>query len=226
MAHYYMMASMSTVLQAQHEDYITAHQIMDNLEDMFGGQAIEKCQEAISNLINYRQKAGSSIKEHMLKVMGYLAKVQTNGANINAESQLTMIFETLLKEYIPFRATFNLSARHNTTLTELMQELQKFERMIKVSTIVEANFAEASTSKPSLGNGKKKQVAKKESSSVPPNKGKNKNKKNPNKLNCFHYGKVGHMKKNCKDYLAAKGKKGECDLLIVEACMVEESSDN
>ncbi|XP_024031745.1 uncharacterized protein LOC112094602 [Morus notabilis] len=123
MARCYMMASMSTMLQAQHKDYITARQIMDNLEDMFGGQAAEKRQEALSNLINYRQKAGSSIKEHMLKVMGYLAEVQTNGADIDAESQLTMIFETLSKEYIPFRATFNLSARQNITLTKLMQEL-------------------------------------------------------------------------------------------------------
>ncbi|XP_024029850.1 uncharacterized protein LOC112094069 [Morus notabilis] len=123
MARCYMMESMSTVLQAQHEDYITARQIMDNLEDMFGGQAAKKCREALSNLINYRQKAGSSIKEHMLKLMGYLAEVQTNGADIDAESQLTMIFETLSKEYILFRATFNLSARQNITLTELMQEL-------------------------------------------------------------------------------------------------------
>jgi len=49
MARCYMMASMSTVLQAQHEDYITARQIMDNLEDMFGGQATEKRREALSN---------------------------------------------------------------------------------------------------------------------------------------------------------------------------------
>ncbi|XP_024031025.1 uncharacterized protein LOC112094433 [Morus notabilis] len=41
MARCYMMASMSTVLQVQHEDYKTARQIMDNLEDMFGGQAVK-----------------------------------------------------------------------------------------------------------------------------------------------------------------------------------------
>ncbi|XP_024021530.1 uncharacterized protein LOC112091631 [Morus notabilis] len=100
MARCHMMASMSTVLQAQHEDYITARQIMDNLEDI--------------------EKARSSIKEHMLKVMGYLADAQSNGADIDTESQLTMIFETLSNEYIPCRATFNLSAKQNITLTELM----------------------------------------------------------------------------------------------------------
>ncbi|XP_024028690.1 uncharacterized protein LOC112093780 [Morus notabilis] len=86
----YMIASMSTVLQAQHEDYITTCQIMDNLEDMFSGQAAEKRREALSNIINYRLKAGSSVKEHMLKVMGYLADAQSNGADIDAESQLTI----------------------------------------------------------------------------------------------------------------------------------------
>ncbi|XP_024023570.1 uncharacterized protein LOC112092234 [Morus notabilis] len=94
MARCYMITSMSTVLQAQHEDYITARQIMDNFEDMFSYQATEKRQEALSNLINYRQKAGSFIKEHMLKVMGHLTDAHTNRADIDAESQLTMIFET------------------------------------------------------------------------------------------------------------------------------------
>ncbi|XP_024027879.1 uncharacterized protein LOC112093508 [Morus notabilis] len=120
MARCYMMASMSTVLQAQHEDYITARQIMDNLEDMFGSQAAEKCREVLSNLINCRQKAGSSVKEHMLKVMAYLTDAQSNGADIDAESQLIMIFETLLKEYILFRATINLSTKQNITMIELM----------------------------------------------------------------------------------------------------------
>ncbi|XP_024019826.1 uncharacterized protein LOC112091155 [Morus notabilis] len=87
----YMMASMSIVLQAQHEDYITARQIIDNLEDMFGGQAAEKRREALSNLINCIQKVGSSINEHMLKVMGYLAEVQTNGADIDAESYMNNV---------------------------------------------------------------------------------------------------------------------------------------
>ena len=35
----------------------------------------------------------------------------------------------------------------------------------------------------------------------------------------------GHFKKNCRDFLAAKGKGGK-ELLIIEACLVEDSKDN
>ncbi|KAL5561705.1 hypothetical protein UlMin_031452 [Ulmus minor] len=36
----YMMASMNSVLQKQHEGYLNARDIMHNVEDMFGGQSV------------------------------------------------------------------------------------------------------------------------------------------------------------------------------------------
>ncbi|KAL5570148.1 hypothetical protein UlMin_026723 [Ulmus minor] len=39
-AHCYMMASMSSFLQKQHEGYKNAREIMQNIEDMFGGQSL------------------------------------------------------------------------------------------------------------------------------------------------------------------------------------------
>ncbi|KAL5555354.1 hypothetical protein UlMin_037590 [Ulmus minor] len=36
----YMMASMNSVLQRQHEGYLNARDIMHNIEDMFGGQSV------------------------------------------------------------------------------------------------------------------------------------------------------------------------------------------
>ncbi|EXB68907.1 hypothetical protein L484_001814 [Morus notabilis] len=64
MARCYMMARMSTVLQAQHEDYITVRQIMDNLEDMFGGQAAES--------------GSPKVDARTLKVRGMLAKASSS----------------------------------------------------------------------------------------------------------------------------------------------------
>ncbi|GMN60003.1 hypothetical protein TIFTF001_029101 [Ficus carica] len=63
----YIRASMSNVLQKQHEEHQTARQIMDNLEEMFGEQTIQAKTDAIKGLMNCRQKVVTPIKKHMMK---------------------------------------------------------------------------------------------------------------------------------------------------------------
>ncbi|XP_012487918.1 uncharacterized protein LOC105801130 [Gossypium raimondii] len=48
----YMLASMSSVLQKQHENFHTAKEIMKKLEDMLGSQVTLAQQSAITNLMN------------------------------------------------------------------------------------------------------------------------------------------------------------------------------
>ncbi|KAL5550903.1 hypothetical protein UlMin_001079 [Ulmus minor] len=117
-AHCYMMASMNIVLQKQHEGYLNARDIMYNVEDMFGGQFVLVRQAAVRNLMNCKHKPGTPIKDHMLTVIGYLAEAQSHGFEINADTQMEMIFESLSKEFIPFRTIFNLSGKI-MSLTEL-----------------------------------------------------------------------------------------------------------
>ncbi|GMN65968.1 hypothetical protein TIFTF001_035058 [Ficus carica] len=62
----YIRASMSNVLQKQDEEHQTA-----------------------------RQKVGTPIKEHMMKVMAYLSEAQTNGAEIDSATQLVMSYKPL-----------------------------------------------------------------------------------------------------------------------------------
>ncbi|GMN72216.1 hypothetical protein TIFTF001_055227 [Ficus carica] len=38
--------------------------------------------------MNCRQKVGTPIKEHMMKVMDFLSEAQTNGAEIDSATQL------------------------------------------------------------------------------------------------------------------------------------------
>ncbi|KAL5583120.1 hypothetical protein UlMin_015562 [Ulmus minor] len=218
----YMTASMNSVLQKQHEGYLNARDIMHNVEDMFGGQSVLVRQAAIRNLMNCKHKSGTPIKDHMLTVIEYLAKAQSHGSEIDADTQMEMIFKSLSKEFIPFRTIFNLSGK-NMSLKELMKQLQAFESMIK-SKGIEANLTKAgNSSKPSSGKGKKfKQVASK-TSSIPTSD--NKVKKNPKKAKCFTCRKVRHFKRDCKANLAKKSEGGKCDLLYIEACLVEESRD-
>ncbi|KAL5543263.1 hypothetical protein UlMin_010973 [Ulmus minor] len=92
----YMMASMDSVLQKQHEGYLNARDIMHNVEDMFGGQYVLVRQAAIRNLMNCKHKPGTPIKDHMLTVIGYLAEAQSHGYEIDADTQMKMIFESLV----------------------------------------------------------------------------------------------------------------------------------
>ncbi|KAL5554230.1 hypothetical protein UlMin_041631 [Ulmus minor] len=116
----YIMASMNSVLQKQHEGYLNARDIIHNVEDMFGGQSVLVRQAAIRNLINCKRKPRIAIKDHVLTVIGYLAEAQSHGFEIDANTQMEMIFESLSKEFIPFRMIFNLSGK-NMSLTELMK---------------------------------------------------------------------------------------------------------
>ncbi|GMN70437.1 hypothetical protein TIFTF001_039481 [Ficus carica] len=105
----YIRVSMSNVLQKQHEEYQTARQIMDNLEEIFGEQTIQAKTNAIKGLMNCRQKVGTPIKEHMMKVMAILSKAQANGAEIDSATQLVMVFQTLSKDFDLFQAEVNLA---------------------------------------------------------------------------------------------------------------------
>ncbi|GMN25959.1 hypothetical protein TIFTF001_047769 [Ficus carica] len=126
----YIRASMSNVLQKQHEEHQTTRQIMDNLEEMFGEQTIQAKTDAI--------------------------KAQTNGAKIDSATQLVMVFQTLSKDFDLFPASYNLN-RKEMSLTELMKELQAFENIFKGSgSKAEANVAEPSSPAPNPKRKKEK----------------------------------------------------------------------
>ena len=81
---------------------------MHNVEDIFGGQSGLVRQAAVHNLMNCKHNPGTPIKDHMLTIIGYLAEAQSHGYEIDADTQMEMIFESLSKEFISFRMIFNL----------------------------------------------------------------------------------------------------------------------
>ena len=76
----YLLAVMNEVLRTQHEGLATAREIMDSLQRMFGRPSDSARHATVKAVMNGRMKNGSSVHEHVLKMINHLNEVEINGA--------------------------------------------------------------------------------------------------------------------------------------------------
>ncbi|KAH1114056.1 hypothetical protein J1N35_007434 [Gossypium stocksii] len=81
-SHNMSLASVTNTLFRQLENYMTAKEILDKLEDMFGGQAILDGWSTITSLMNPQQKPNTPIKDRMITFVGYFVEAVDNKANL------------------------------------------------------------------------------------------------------------------------------------------------
>ncbi|XP_065616318.1 uncharacterized protein LOC136061869 [Quercus suber] len=134
---------------------------------------------------------GTSVRELCLTMISNLNTLKVLGANIDGESQVDMILQSLPESFKEFKLNYNMNKKIYT-LSELMNELVAVEDILDTSNI-EANVDEASTSQPkSKGKGKKekkKDFTKQESKQIAlgvADKGKK------IKGKCFYCSEKGH----------------------------------
>jgi hypothetical protein len=77
MAKCYIMATISDVLQQQHEGMESAADIMMSLEEMFAMRSRSTKREAVTAFMNLRMKPGQAVKDHMMKVIAHLNIAET-----------------------------------------------------------------------------------------------------------------------------------------------------
>ncbi|MBA0727406.1 hypothetical protein Golax_000397, partial [Gossypium laxum] len=126
----------------------------------------------------------------MLNLMGFFAKAKGNGAELDVNTQIEIVFKSLTNEFVGFRVTYNLGYKA-LTLTQLMKELQSYELMLNggkpVQEKPDANLAMG----PSSSKGKQKAKGKKKptKSSIPlcVDRKKVKKSKDPKKIKIFFY---------------------------------------
>ena len=95
------------------------------------------------------------MREDCLRMISNLNTLEVLGADIDGESQVDMILQSLLESFKEFRLNYNMNKKVHP-LSELMNELVVAEGILSTSS-VDANMAEVSTSQPkSKGKGKKK----------------------------------------------------------------------
>ena len=111
--------------------------------------------------MNAKMKNGSSIHEHVLKMIHHFNEAKINGVNIDEKTKVGMILETLSPAFLQCR-TNNITNHKKWNLIELLNELQTYKTLINdkwgKANIVEANAAEGKVS--SSKNKKKKNVRK------------------------------------------------------------------
>ena len=184
-------------------------EMLQTLEGMFAKSTAFERQAAITDLINTRM-IGGRVKDHCLAMISHISRAEVMGAKLQKEMKMDLILQSLPKHFNQFKVKYNMH-KMDLTPVQLMHELESVEQSLKESGNI--NFTKGSV-KPKGGNKNKEKkavipVTKSDAMKKP--KGK-----------CFKCGQKGHWKQNCPK---ATKRPGMGDLLVVEACLVENVND-
>ncbi|KAL8092814.1 hypothetical protein AgCh_034891 [Apium graveolens] len=196
-----MLASMNIELQKQHE-HMDAHTILMHLQELYDVAGRTAQYEISKELFGCRMSEGSSVNDHVLKMINLIERLGQLGFAMDGELSQDLVLQSLPSSFSQFVVNFHMN--------KLDVSLPELHNMLKTA---ESNFPPKKSSVLLIGEGfnpkkrkrnpsKKKKVG--EKTPVPP-----KAEDPKSKVVCFHCNKVGHWKRNCKIYLAElKNKKG------------------
>ena len=180
---------------------------------MFAKSTTSERQAAITDLINTRM-TGGHVKDHCLAMISHINRAEVMGEKLQKKMKIDLILQSLPKHFNQFKVNYNMH-KMDLTPVQLMHELESVEQsLIEPGSI---NFMEGYVKpkgKPKGGNKNKKNKA-----VIPVTKSDTMKK---SKGKCFKCGQKRHWKQNCPK---ATKKPGMDDLLVVEACLVENFND-
>ncbi|KAK8628302.1 hypothetical protein V6N13_064011 [Hibiscus sabdariffa] len=190
-----MLATMTPELQKQHEDMV-AYEMIQNLKEIYEGQARQERYETSKALFQCKMSEGSPVGAHVIKMMGYIQTLEKLGFALNDELAIDVVLQSLPDSFNQLVLNFNMN-EINKTLPQLLGMLRTAEGNMKkggsksVLMVREAKGKGKKVAK-SKGIGKTKSKGKE---ALKPKGGGSKDGK------CFHCGKPGHWKRNCPVYL-------------------------
>ncbi|KAK8510298.1 hypothetical protein V6N12_073369 [Hibiscus sabdariffa] len=190
-----MLATMTPKLQKQHEDMV-AYEMIQNLKEIYEGQARQERYETSKALFQCKMSEGSPVGAHVIKMMGYIEALEKLGFPLNDELAIDVVLQSLPDSFNHFVLNFNMN-EINKTLPQLLGMLRTAESNMKKGgskSILMVREAKE----------KRKKVAKLKGIGKTKPKGKNALKPKggiSKEGKCFHYDKPGHWKRNCSVYL-------------------------
>ncbi|KAI9154317.1 hypothetical protein LWI28_024343 [Acer negundo] len=103
--------------------------VMMSLEEMFAMRFRTTKREAVTAFMNLRMKPGQAVKDHMMKVIAHLNIAELNGVEIDGETKIDMVVNSLSDSFDQFKLDYTLNKKEYT-LQGLMQDVQRVEKII------------------------------------------------------------------------------------------------
>ncbi|CAL9001070.1 unnamed protein product, partial [Prunus brigantina] len=205
----YILASMNSELQKQHEHMDCANDMITHLQELYGEGTRNRRFSAVCELVKTKMVKGAPVHQHVLKMIGLIEQLENLGTPLDGELAQDFILASLSDQFSQFVMNYNMG-KMDQTLAELLHMLVTAEKTFKKesgSGIVAAFEKGSSSSTKPKPKTKGKGKGKEKKTTVVKPKGKitKKKAKEPKGI-CFYCNENGHWKRNCKKYLASLNK--------------------
>ncbi|XP_042415422.1 uncharacterized protein LOC122004634 [Zingiber officinale] len=144
-----MMSSMSPELQRQHEN-MSAREIDQHLHELFQESAREERYETSRALFHTMLEEGNQVGSHVLKIIGYIEKLESLGSKLDQDLAVDLILLSLPPSFSQFVLNFNMNSM-DKSLTDLMVILQTIKKDMKVNPSLHAMMVRKTNKRPNTG---------------------------------------------------------------------------
>ncbi|KAK8660946.1 hypothetical protein V6N13_051851 [Hibiscus sabdariffa] len=124
-----MLATMTPELQKQHEDMV-AYKMIQNLKEIYEGQARQERYETSKALFQCKMSEGSPVGAHVIKMMGYIQTLEKLGFALIDELAFDVVLQSLPDSFSQFILNFNMNEIEKT-LPQLLGMLRTAEGNMK-----------------------------------------------------------------------------------------------
>ncbi|KAL4362102.1 hypothetical protein GQ457_04G019440 [Hibiscus cannabinus] len=124
-----MLATMTPELQKQHEDMV-AYEMIQNLKEIYEGQARQEKYETSIALFQCKMSEGSPVGAHVIKMICYIQTLEKLSFALNDELAIDVVLQSLPDSFNQFVLNFNMN-EINKTLPQLLGMLRTAEGNMK-----------------------------------------------------------------------------------------------
>ncbi|XP_031280246.1 uncharacterized protein LOC116138702 [Pistacia vera] len=124
-----LLASLTPDMQEQHEN-MDVYSIVTHLKELFQKRAKHECYKVSKALYRCRMSEGNTASPHVVKIIGYIKKLEKLGFAMDAELPIDLVMQSLPASFSKFIMNFNMNSMEKSLL-ELLNMLKTTEKDMK-----------------------------------------------------------------------------------------------